>query len=103
MSLPPKESVARSTPIAIVRTSIPSLKSKSAMPIDGPKICSGPMVKGLDELAAPGAEASSVNFCLRPWTFWAFATVANEPPMNSTVTSPAPKSSTPLCESLSFR
>ena len=103
LSFPPKDSVARSTPMAIVSTSMPSLKSKSAMPIDGPNTFSGPRLNGLEEVPAPGAEASSVKLCFRPCPFWTPAAVAKEPATNSRVSCPVPKSSVAFCASRSLR
>ncbi len=58
---PPMLRLARSAPIAIVSTSMPSAKPTSAMPIVGFVIDSGPSAIGLVPATAPGAEASSVK------------------------------------------
>ena len=86
LPLPPKLRVARSTPIPIVRTSNPSLKPISSIPILGPCNCSGPRLIGLSLLAAPGANGSSVKLCLRPLRFWVLSSVENESFRNSIVT-----------------
>jgi hypothetical protein len=64
-----KPRLARSTPIAIVRTSMPSLKPTSAMPIRGPSSVSGPIESGAVVGAAPGAVGDSVNVWRTPAAF----------------------------------
>ncbi len=67
VALPPKASVARSTPMPIVSTSRPSgLKPMSAMPIVGFCSTSGPSVIGLVAATAPGAVGDSVKVERRP-------------------------------------
>ena len=89
---PPKASVARSTPMAIVSTSRPSgLKPMSAMPIVGFCSTSGPSVIGLVAATAPGAVGESVKVERRPARLVTLVVVLKPlmPSKNSTLTVPA--------------
>ena len=109
----PSASVARSRPIAIVRTTMPSLKPKSASPTVGPCRRSGPRLTTPVAVAAPGAAALSVNDCVRPAPL-AFASGARRRPgvragaerrasSNAIVTAPGWKRSIAFCGFLSLR
>ena len=65
-ALPPKARLARSTPTAMVSTTMPSAKPKSASPMLGPCRVSGPRAIGPPVVAEPGAEASMVKVWVWP-------------------------------------
>ncbi len=99
---PPNERLARSTPTAIVRMTLPSSKPKSAIEMLGPWRLSGPSVTGPPAAAPPGAEASSVNVCFRPFAL-TVVPARKRPGRNSTVTAPGWNTSTVFVVSRSLK
>jgi hypothetical protein len=106
--LPPKASPARSRPTAIVSTTMPSAKPKSAMPMLGPCRLNGPSDVGPVEVAAPGAAGSTVKvncrFCsLRLGSVAVEVSWLLQEPTNFTVTVPGWKIPVALFGARSFR
>ena len=99
---PPKARLARSTPMAMVRTSRPSLNPTSAMPTFGPWSMSGPIDRPLRAGAAPAADGSSVNRSIRAMLDVP-SIVVQELTRKFTWTSPAVNIETVFVGSLSFR
>ena len=83
----PKARLARSTPMAMVRISRPSLNPTSARPTVGPCSSSGPRVIGPPVARSPAAAGSIVNVSVRA-TLRPPSTVAKLPARNVTVTTP---------------